>query len=572
MIAMYKARVASIDGRKVTDDKGNELLLISNIEVSIGSTVYTDGKYIYGYRLPENGAVPYLPAKKKGTLPFYLYDHGFLDKYGLLGILVPSFNEVWATEVPWDTVPQWHGRPAFFNDTEKFFSFRGSWAAPKLYTNGKDEPYNIQADRLLVGNDSNGIFFWQTGNHCVQKSVMLAKQYPNIKYVDYYYDPDVGGYVTEYEKETKNYDVDEASYDDFVFDVPTYSLDGSNHNDLSLVYGKADQDIDTIDVATIVDNILTQAQDILKTYQDAGAGGMDYYYENPPMPTLLDWSIGCDENVYTTNMFDWHYPPCDTNSSVGGNPQQKLDFWQIPEYRNAEYSPNEQAYDAMKFNDECNDYRVIHKPIRLENGDIQFMLTVRGHFVWYPTVDQTYPNKHYKPSASTSNPEAIWRAELVRYTGSWLVTVGATTTMTEYFRGFYSYIMWNLPNDTGYAYTQRHEGGYRTEWRWDAADNTFKGRVKRGNVTIPQEFRNVYAVIPYSDSKVLVLGSMDVDDPDYTADNGRFYTIERDRATLEASALTYVGDNDSYMFVSEYNKLKALYDALVNVPYITNSV
>lgn len=568
---MYKARVASIDGRKVTDDKGNELLLISNIEVSIGSTVYTDGKYIYGYRLPENGAVPYLPAKKKGTLPFYLYEYGFMKSDGLVGILVPSFNDVVATTVPYDTVPQWHGRPAFFNDTKKFFSFRGSWAAPKLYTNGKDEPYNIQADRLLVGNDSNGILFWQTGNHCVQKSVMSAKQYPTIEYVGSHYDPDVGGDVYEYQKTTQNYDVDEAYHDDYFNEVPTYSLDGYNHSDLSLVYGKVEQDIDTIDVATIVDNILAEAQDILKTYQDAGTGGMGYYYENPPMPTLLDWSVGCDENRYRHNVFSGHYPPCDTNASIGGNPQQKLNFWQIPEYDSTEYG-NDQAYLAMRFNDECNDYRMIHKPIRLENGDVQFMVTVRGHFVWYPTVDQTYPNKHYQPSASTSNPEAIWQAELVEYTGSWLVTVGNTTTMTEYYRAFSANIMRNLPNETGYTFTERHEGGYRTEWTWDANNSKFRGRVKRGGVTIPQEFTWVYAVIPYSDSKVLVLGSMDTDDPDYTADNGRFYTIERNTATLESSALTYVGDNDSYMFVSDYNKLKALYDALVNVPYITNGV
>ena len=70
-----------------------------------------------------------------------------------------------------------------------------------------------------------------------------------------------------------------------------------------------------------------------------------------------------------------------------------------------------------------------------------------------------------------------------------------------------------------------------------------------------------------------MLGNMDVDDPDYRPDRGFFYTIKRDTATLEASSLIVLGgDNDSYIFVSDYNKLKALYDALVNVPYITNSV
>ena len=564
-----RVRIASVQGNTAITADGERIEIIGNARVNSGSYVWTDGVVAYGY-VPTGGEYKRTRKKLGGILPLYGYlDDSYLDD--MLGVVIPAITgQPSGVTIPSYTIPMWKGKPTFLNDGKKFYSFRGGWDYPKLYATGKEQPYNISGHRLYLGNDDKGNWFWQTGNYCWQKSHMESVTYPKLEYQGREYDPDAGYYVEVYDKVTETFDADDNTKSGQAYEYPTYSLDNTDHNDLALVYGTLERDRDTISLQPIVDDILNTAKGMIKQLQETKPQGASPtsvpYYGGPPDPVLCEFALITKEG---------HNPPCDTNSSHGGSPLYIPNWRNINEYTNGgeDSTQAESVISAGYYSPYAGEYRVIQNP--LKDGDvIQFMLTVTAEFQWFPYYMELDTTKHYRP-AITAAGAYLWNTGWIDYEGSWLITVeNGQVTKSEISRRFDGIQDYHsvIPASIRNQYTERACGGLTVQNTPDVnISSKWIRRIKKGSIVFPKSFQNIYAVVPYDKKTVFVYGELDWDDPD--TDNAFVYVVGGTSATLKnAGDIGFSYDtvirNDSYVFSEDYTKLKKLYTALENIPYV----
>jgi hypothetical protein len=202
------------------------------------------------------------------------------------------------------------------------------------------------------------------------------------------------------------------------------------------------------------------------------------------------------------------------------------------------------------------------------------MLTVTAEFQWFPYYMELDTTKHYRP-AITAAGAYLWNTGWIDYEGSWLITVeNGQVTKSEISRRFDGIQDYHsvIPASIRNQYTERACGGLTVQNTPDVnISSKWIRRIKKGSIVFPKSFQNIYAVVPYDKKTVFVYGELDWDDPD--TDNAFVYVVGGTSATLKnAGDIGFSYDtvirNDSYVFSEDYTKLKKLYTALENIPYV----
>ena len=568
---MQNVFVTAVEGKYAIDEFGRKLVITGNAPVYAGSRVYTDGNIIYGWVM-NSQPVTYMPAPPTGVIPEYNYDEFYLTNnsyygYGLLALRLPypTLNNVIVCdqEIPEDAqhqIPAWRGRPTFFNGKEKFFSFRGSYSPMYLYEQGREQPRVVSGKRLWLGFDDRGNIFYQEGFKCEPKSVIEARTYETVDYTGY----DAG--VVHYIRRVNQFSPDDEWY-------MCYALDGRTHSDLAMTPGTVEQDDSSINVNTIVDGILSDIADFLTAQQAIiPQGEPTTPYISPPPPASLMCFMLCGNNGHEHEYEQpSHIPPCDTDTSYGGNPLSIPDFDNYQEYtsdqkwRMAWYY----GYGTMNTGNTTNDYRVIGRPRKLADGSYQFELIVHAIYYWYPYQESLRTSSHtYDPPIQVDSYR--WSGQRCEYRGGWLVNMSPQGIITkqEISRelGGGPELQPNMPY-IGYDYTEHFPHGFSVEWKYVAESNQlWNGRLKLGNATYDKVFRTVDAVIPIGKSNVLVIGQLQYDDPDVAFD----IFIYKGTHVVHMSMAPAYSDYSNYVAMTKdkYDTLKKFYKDLKDIPYV----
>ena len=609
-----RVKIARVDGNYAVTESGQRLRIIGNARP--GQYAFTDGVVVYGYS-PIGSEYRFLKRKKPDLLlPIYDYDvysSGYAALAGLGGINIRD----WQVTVPSIDIQDyqkqvWLGRNVLFNDKTKFYSLRGSYYSHDLYVSGRERPVYAPSKALFLGHDDHGMFFWQTGSYCWSKATMEAVTYPELNYVgsEYDYDlstpdidteppdpmptpPPVAGYVDVYEKVTRNYDLSDW------YVKRTFAMSSSIEDDLRLVYGTLDGMNRSINVKQVVDTILNRVGSMLKNYQEQlpddpnnpGQPDPDFpttpYFNGPPDPVLCDFSLDTTEPFIGSGNGDIICPPCDSDYAHGGNPNCTPDWWNIPEFED-EWSMD--PYDVG------GDYRVIHNVVR-HNGSIQFEIGIRAHFMCFPVdfngalefepvPDPDNPPSpvptYYLPRVQDPDGEYLWTSEGVAYTGRWIVGNDGSS-LTEISREIYGFSNGVAPSGVQeFEYEKELGNGFKAEYRlqyeYDPNDHSvitdtwLQCRIKKGMLTLPQRFVNVYAVVPYDDSTVLVIADLD-SHVEQGSENYFVYQFRnRSVVLLDKSRQFSVNQgNTNCIFTEDYSKMAPFFNALRNIPYYGNS-
>lgn len=566
---MQNVFVTAVEGKYAIDEFGRKLVITGNAPVYAGSRVYTDGNIIYGWVM-NSQPVTYMPAPPNGVIPEYKYDEFYLtnsEQYkNLIALKLPypaDSDLLWFDqELPEDAhhqIPAWRGRPTFFNGKKKFFSFRGSYSPMYLYEQGREEPRRVSGKRLWLGFDDRGNIFYQEGFKCEPKSVIEARTYDTVEYDHYDYSTNTYYYVSQ----QKPFLPDDEPY-------MCYALDSRTHTDLIMTPGTVEQDDSSINVNTIVDGILSDIADFLTAQQAiVPQGEPTTPYISAPPPASLMCSMLCGneghEHEYSQPK---HIPPCDTDTSYGGNPLNIPNFYAISDYYYDQVDKIINTYGYGSYNTmprTTNDYRVIGRPRKLADGSYQFELIVHATYYWYPYQESLNMSNNYDPPIQVDSYR--WSGELCRYRGGWLVNMSPQGIITkqEIWRSLVGGPELQ-PDRTsiGYDYTEYFPYGFSVEWKYVAESNQlWNGRLKLGNATYDKVFRTVDAVIPVGKSNVLVIGELDPDDPD-SANNVFLYK----KTHVVYSNLIPYDDDNNYVVTTKYATLKKFYKDLKDVPYV----
>lgn len=542
-----RVKVAGISGNTVITADGQRLRIIGNARP--GGYVYTDGVVAYGYSLP--GAIIKKPAKRIPT-GYPLYDVGgyYDEHWRYLGYLQKPYNDD-VTLFDFDNlenpVLHWYGRPAFFNDGENFYSLRGSWENPVLYSSASKKKQDLQGRKLFLGYIPGLGQVWQSGNLCETFSNIAAKTYRDYEY-DYehksgkhyrYY------YMCDKQSNTpgqiRGYYYGWSSY-------VTYSLQGNNLSDLTIEYENG-----SIAVSPIVNDILDKLCLILDAAADESIPAGEPTTPYPaarPYPAVLAYSLaGKRYNGY------YSYPPCDSITAQGGCPLYDVDFSKFTEFNGRDMS------DASK------NYKVIHDIRKISNG-IVFELFLIGKFSFYKYYETLTPSSSevYDPPLPDEDGCYCWRSLEVGYCGRWRVTVTGSSAVLEHIEQEWDAypFYYNLPSSLSnkrFANTLDFGNG----WVFDTYESTpgnESGRVRRlgtngeADVTYPENYTYVKDIVKIGNKECLVFAPHDGGICHYVND-----------ALVDTGVSYNYSANDSFVVINKPNRLLDFYNRLANVPY-----
>lgn len=542
-----QVKVAAVRGNTVITADGQRLRIIGN--AMPGGYVWTDGVVAYGYSLP--GTIVKKPAVKRIPTSYPLYDvGGYYDEHWryLCYLPKPYTNDV--TLFDFDDlenpVQYWPGRPAFFNDGKNFYSLRGSWTNPVLYSSANQQGQALQGRgrKLFLGYIPGLGQVWQSGNLCETFSNIAAKTYTDNTY-------DVVGSTEQYYTYTKQSSHPGQIWDSSGAPFVTYSLQGSNLNDLTIEY-----DNGSIALSPIVNDILDELHSILDAAADESipwGEPMTPYPAARPNPVTLSYSLAGngDNRLFKIG---YSYPPCDNLTAQGGCPLFDVDFSRYSEFNGRSMS------DASK------DCKIIHN-VRKINNSIVFELFLIGHFVFYKYYETLAPGGSGSTTYDPPLPSGgcyRWVAREIGYRGRWRVTVSGGSVslkhIEQYWNAYpYHYNMPALLNNKTFANTLDFGNG----WVFDTYESTpgnESGRVRHlgtggeADVTYPENYGYVNDIVKVGNKECLVFAPYD----------GICHYVND---ALVGTVGGGYSANDSFVAIDKPDRLLNFYNRLANVPY-----
>ena len=542
-----QVKVAGISGNTVITADGQRLRIIGN--AMPGGYVWTDGVVAYGYSLP--GTIVKKPAVKRIPTSYPLYDVGGYDNHWRWLDYVPKPYNDYVQLFDFDDLENpvlyWPGRPAFFNDGKNFYSLRGSWTNPVLYSTAAQQGQALQGRgrKLFLGYIPGLGQVWQSGNLCETFSNIAAKTYTGY---DYDYEYKSGKYYNYYSMSNKQSTHPGKLWDSSGSPYVAYSLQGNNLSDLTIEY-----DNGSVALSPIVNDILDELHSILDAAADESipwGEPMTPYPAARPDPVTLSYSLAGngDNRLFRIG---YSYPPCDNLTAQGGCPLYDVDFSRYSEFNGRSMS------DASK------DYKIVHN-VRKINNSIVFELFLIGHFVFYKYSETLMPSSSevYDPPLPSGGCYR-WVAREIGYRGRWRVTINGgsigLTHLGQYWNGYpYQYNIPSLNNKT-FANTLDFGNG----WVFDTYESTpgnESGRVRRlgtggePDVTYPENYEYVNDIVKIGKKECLVFSPYD----------GICHYVND--ALVDTVGGGYSA-NDSFVPIDKPDRLLDFYNRLENVPY-----
>lgn len=584
---MFKTKIIAVDGETATDIQGNKYKIISNITIFPGSTVFTDGKVIYGWEWNHSGRPFMLSKKQVSCLPLFYYANQSKNAWAMVPLAqpwtLPSKFDYGFINLNWSTFEYWYSRPYQFNAGNKPYAFRGTYSDPLMYDskgniiNAPDE-WDI-SKRIFLLYDKNAGFVWQKGSICQRFGTYGRSQYNYTAYNVEWIVTDSPPYLVRkrtYYTGTYNWRYNGITQ---VGSMQCAVSGNSDLTDLQIIYGVDSTHEHSISLYPILQQILNDARSYLNTKQTqavtaAGKSVSDAYPVSLPTPVIHGFWLGNNISAVGDIIHGEHFTyPIDADAGQGGNPLVDADS--IAYNATGEHLSPTYASDC----------RVIHDFRMLDADTIEFYVNLRGLYTCYGyhgmVIDPDESDIIYEPAATANSWQ--WEFGYLDDSGNFVDSY-TSSTISGQMDFWYKITIIN-----GAASFQK----VKTNWNFYQNDKTFgkyhwlQTAVNVGYITnndtqsrISGNWTWVKEIIPLSNNGILVFGSMNFAAEGENDDiapavahyqNDSLVSAERLEAQYYNSAglRSFVGlpVNPNYSIVADMDLFKKQYEKLINDPY-----